>query len=216
MLGHRQDAPGADIPDGGLDGQVAGVALGCRGQVGDGVRQDDPRLRHAHVFRGLHGGDGERQAARIGIADILAGEDHHPPRDEARILAGLQHLGQPVERRMGIGTAQALDEGRDRVVVAVFVAVVGDHPALHAVLHRGGIHMHDAFGVRRRAAHGHLERRQGAPGVTLADVGQEPEGRCGDLRPNRAEAARGVAQRAVEQLAHGRAVERAELEDERA
>ena len=51
-----------------------------------------------------------------------------------RVLAGRDHRREPVERRVGIVAAQALDERRDRVVVAVAGPVVGEHPLL-----RGGL-----------------------------------------------------------------------------
>ena len=63
--------------------------------------------------------DGERhlERARIGVADVLGREDHHAPRDEQRVLAGLEHAHQVVERRVGIAAAHALDERGDDVVV---------------------------------------------------------------------------------------------------
>ena len=54
----------------------------------------------------------QRQRLRIGVADVLAGEDHHPARDEARVLAGLEHARQPVERGVGVAAAHGLDEAR--------------------------------------------------------------------------------------------------------
>ena len=54
---------------------------------------------------------GHLQGARVGVADILGGEDDHSADDEERILARLQHPRQPVEGAVGIAAAQALDEG---------------------------------------------------------------------------------------------------------
>jgi hypothetical protein len=34
------------------------------------------------------------ERARVGVADVLARQHHHAPRDEARVLAALQHRGQ--------------------------------------------------------------------------------------------------------------------------
>ena len=49
-----------------------------------------------------------------------------PPGDEPRVLAALQHPRQPVDRRIGVAAAHALDEGGDGVVVGVAGAVVDD------------------------------------------------------------------------------------------
>ena len=54
---------------------------------------------------------------RIGVADVLGREAHQPPRDVQRILAGLEHARQPVDRRVGIAVAHRLVQRRDQVVV---------------------------------------------------------------------------------------------------
>ena len=56
---------------------------------------------------------------RIGHADVLAGEDHHPADDEPGVLAGFEHPAQPVDRGVGVGAAHRLDERADDVVVVV-------------------------------------------------------------------------------------------------
>ena len=76
------------------------------------------------------GGDGDLERARVGVADVLGGADDQPPGDELRILAGRDHRGEPVQRRVGVVAAQALDERRHGVVVAVAGAVVGEDPLL--------------------------------------------------------------------------------------
>ncbi len=53
------------------------------------------------------------------MPDVLRGEDHEPPRDEARVLAGLDHPREPVEAGVDVGAADALDERRQDVVVLV-------------------------------------------------------------------------------------------------
>ena len=67
-------------------------------------------------------GDGER--LRVGQPDVFRREDDHSPDDEERVLAGLDHSRQPVERGVGVGAANRLDERRDGVVVEVGLLVV--------------------------------------------------------------------------------------------
>ncbi len=63
---------------------------------------------------GAGGGVGHDEAHRVGHADVLAGEDDEAAGDEAGVLAGLEHAGQPVEGGVGVGAADALDERGDR------------------------------------------------------------------------------------------------------
>ena len=58
----------------------------------------------------------------------------HPPDDEPRVLAALEHHRQVVQRGVGVRAARRLDPGRDRVVVAVGLAVVEQRPPLERVL----------------------------------------------------------------------------------
>src|SRR3712207_6937487 len=57
-------------------------------------------------------------------AHVLGGEDDEAAGDEAGVLAGGQHPGQPVEAGVGVAPPDALDEGGDDVVV--LVAAVAD------------------------------------------------------------------------------------------
>ena len=78
--------------------------------------------------------DRHRERARVGVADVLGGEHHHPADDEPRVLAALEHHRQVVQRRVRVRAARRLDPGRDRVVVAVARAVVQQRPALERIL----------------------------------------------------------------------------------
>ena len=80
--------------------------------------------------------DRDRQRLRIGVADVLGREDHHAARDEQRILARLEHAHQPVDRRVGIAAAHALDERGDDVVVLLAALVVEQRPLLRGLLER--------------------------------------------------------------------------------
>ena len=77
---------------------------------------------------------GHRESAGVGVADVLGGEDHHAPDDEARVLAALEHDRQVVQRGVRVRAARGLDPGGDVVVVAVSLFVVQDRPSLQGVL----------------------------------------------------------------------------------
>ena len=49
--------------------------------------------------------DRDLERLRVGVADVLGGEDHHAARDEERVLAGLEHAHHPVDRGVGIAAA---------------------------------------------------------------------------------------------------------------
>ena len=79
-------------------------------------------------------GDRDEQRLRVGVADVLGGEHDHPPRDEARVLAALEHHREVVDRRLHVARPRRLDPGRDRVVVRVAALVVEERPLAGRVL----------------------------------------------------------------------------------
>ena len=125
-------------------------------------------------MHGLLAGDGDDQRLRVGEADVLGGEDDHAPHDEQRVLAGLDHAGQPVERGVGVGAAQGLDEGADRVVVGVALAVVEVGAVLQRLFDRTARVIDGGAPCRRRARRtgGGFEGVEGDAGVA-ADGGCE-------------------------------------------
>ena len=56
-----------------------------------------------------------------------------------RVFAGMNHFGQPVERRVRVAPAHRLDECRNCVIVRVFAAVVHHRLFLNALLRDGKI-----------------------------------------------------------------------------
>ena len=72
-----------------------------------GLAEVELCLGQADVLQRMRGGDRHHQRLRIGHADVLAGEDDHPPGDEPGVLAGLEHPGQPVDR--GLGSQPRID-----------------------------------------------------------------------------------------------------------
>ena len=53
-------------------------------------------------------GHGQVQGRRIGVAHVLAGQDHQSPGEKADVLAPFEHSGEPVQRGVGIAAADAL------------------------------------------------------------------------------------------------------------
>ncbi len=152
------------------------VRLGRRGQVERRLGQVEAALGQPHPVERLGAGGHHPDGVRIGQAHVLAGQDQHPPEEEARVLAGIDHLGQPVERRVGVGAAQRLDEGADGVVVIVAVLVVQHRPALDALLGHGHVDDDDPLGVGRRRLHRQLQRVEHAAGVAVGHVHQVGQG----------------------------------------
>jgi len=116
---HRDHRLLADIAAGGADGCRAGIALGGESQVGDRLRERELAFRQPDELRRLHRRHCDHQGPRIGVADILAGQDHEPPREKPHVLASLEHPRQPVEARIGVAAPDAFDQGAGTVVVRV-------------------------------------------------------------------------------------------------
>ena len=131
----------------------------------------------------VRGRDGDQQRLRVGVADVLGGEDDHPPGDEPRVLAALEHRREVVERRVGVRAARRLDPGRDVVVVLVAGLVVEDRLALHRVL---GVGDRDRPAVAaRRGLARELERVERRPRVAARARGEEGDRVVVDRRRRR-------------------------------
>ncbi len=74
----------------------------------------------------------KRQRLGIGVAHVFTGEDHKATSEKTHVLAPFQHPRQPVQTRVGIASADALDQCAGRVVVRVAELVVRHRLALHA------------------------------------------------------------------------------------
>ena len=71
---------------------------------------------------------------RVGKAHILACAYHHPAEDEARVFAGINHLGQPVQGCVGVRAPEGLYECADHVEMIVAFLVIEHGLALDAFL----------------------------------------------------------------------------------
>src|SRR5436190_6402029 len=183
-----------------------GVRLGGQRQVDRRLGEVQGALRQADVLHGVRGGDGDLERAGVRVADVLAREDHHPPGDEAGVLAALEHRRQVEQGGIGVGAARGLDPGRDRVVVEVAALVVEDGLALQRVLG----HADSDRAVPDRVA-GELERGQRDAGVAAGAGGEELERVVLHLRRLGDTAL--VAERAPQQRQHLVVAELSELVD---
>jgi hypothetical protein len=81
-------------------------------------------LRHADPLDVLPSRRGQDGGLRIGVADVLAGEDRYAPGNEARIFTCREHAGEPIRCCIGVAPAHRLDERTCQVVVLIAAAVV--------------------------------------------------------------------------------------------
>ncbi len=189
-------------------GDARGVRLRGEREVDRALGQRVGRLGQPDVLDGVGRADRDLQRLGVGVADVLGGEDHHAPDDEARVLAGLEHHREVVQRGVRVRPAGGLDPGRDRVVVAVALLVVRQRAALERVL---GALERDRLAVGRGLAR-ELERRERGAGVTAGAAGEERE----DVVADRMVAALAAVERPAQQHLDVGRRERAQLVDLRA
>ena len=123
-VGRPEVAPLAHVLQRLADRDVGGVRLRRAREIDGGLREVQPRLRQADVLDRLGRRDRDQQRLRVGVADVLGGEHDHPPGDEPRVLAALEHRREVVDRRLDVAGPRRLDPGRDEVVVRVAALVV--------------------------------------------------------------------------------------------
>ena len=133
---HRLVASAPHERKGCVHTQIGTVALRRGGQIDRCLCQWDATFGPAYLHHGVEGGIGQQQGVGIGQADILSGTDHQTAGDELRVFPTLYHACQPVERRVGVGTADALDEGRDDIIVHLPVLIVGQRILLQPIHHQ--------------------------------------------------------------------------------
>ena len=128
--GRRRSHPAVMRPVPQHLGREAPLGLGGRGQFFDdatGLRRPGQVAgRLGQVVAGLGqadrldrpgGGVGHEERTRIGVADVLGGEDDHAAGQEPRVLPAVEHVDQPGHGLVGVGVAHPLDERAGCVVV---------------------------------------------------------------------------------------------------
>ena len=180
---HRPDLAGADVGAGGVDRLDHGVGLRRDGQRDRGLGEVEPGLGHPDQLHRLGGGHGGRQGGRVGQADVLAGQDHQPAGDEPRVLPRLDHPGQVVQRGVGVGAADRLDEGAGDVVVLVALPVVAHRGLVDGGLRGGQVDDRGALGGGRAGRR--LEVGQRPAGVAAGQPDQVVAARRRRASPRR-------------------------------
>ena len=112
--------PGAQC---GLEAHVHRVALGCAGQVGDGLGHRQLALGATKALLHIPGSQAQAKRTRVGVADVLAGHAHHAAGDVQRIAAAVEHACKPVQGAIGVGAAHRLVQ-RGYLVVKRLAALV--------------------------------------------------------------------------------------------
>jgi hypothetical protein len=85
------------------------------------------------------GGEGLLDGVRVGDADVFVREADQAAGHEQGVLAAVEHAGEPVQGRVGVGAAHRLVERGDQVVVALLRLVVQRGALLDVVGERGGV-----------------------------------------------------------------------------
>ena len=89
------------------------------------------------MLDGLRRRDGDEQRAWIGVPDVLGREHDHSSRDEARVLASLEHRREVVHGGVRVAAAHRLDERGREVVVRVGALVVDDRTLARCIFDVG-------------------------------------------------------------------------------
>ena len=133
-------------------------------------------------MRRLLGRDRHLQRLRVRKPHVFGRRDDQAPRHEQRVLAGFEHARHPVDGRVRVAAAHALDERRHDVVMLVAGLVIEKMPLLHRALDvrqlelalaREGGRGFDSVECHARvtasAFEQRVERVRSDPGVQLAE-----------------------------------------------
>ena len=140
-------------------GLVGGIRFRRGGDIDHRLRDREFAFRATKKIVSVLGGVGDHQRLRIGEPDILDRHPHHAPRQKQRVLAGIEHARQIIQRGVGIGAAHRFMQRGDQVVVAVGGLVVDRRAALQDLLQLLDI---EHFAGARRAPHLFGQRQRGA------------------------------------------------------
>src|ERR1041384_925398 len=110
----------------------------------------------------------------------------------------MQHLGQPIDRALLVGSGRALDEGADRVVMRIAHPIVNDRLGLDALFRDDEGEMNYASLVRRSRAPATLKGVQTFACVAIAQFGEVAFGGSVHLDPIISQPAFAVRERALD------------------
>ena len=154
--------------------------FGAQCQVDGSLGQVEPRLWQPDVLDRLRRGDRDEERLRVCEPDVLGGEHDHAARDEARVLAALEHRGQVVDGRVRVGAAHRLDERAHEVVVRVTALVVDERPFARSIVN---VAMSQDLVPGHGCLGRELEDVEGVPGVAARTVRDQLDHLVGGLRP---------------------------------
>ena len=152
MQGNRQVARLPHQFQGTVDPLVCRVALGAGGQIHRSFRQRDTPLRPSYLHHGIKSGVRQEQCVGIGQTDILGCRNDQSAGYESRVLSGLHHTRQPVERPVRITSADGLDKGGNDIIMHLPVLVIRQRILLQTLGHLL-IRNHHGSGIRIRLHH---------------------------------------------------------------
>ena len=139
--------------------------------------------------------------------------NHDAPGDEARVFAGMNHLRQPVKRRVGVAATHGLDERGNRVVMRVAIAIVNHGFFLDALLGDGQVDVNETIACGRSRERGDFQRVQRLARVAIGHFGKMAQRSFVSFDLQLTQAAFLVAQRPLEQLVKLVFAERAQFEN---
>ena len=116
---------------GGAEGRVGRVRFRRGRDIDHRLRDREFALGRAEKVVGVLRGVADHQRLRIGEADILDRHAHHAAREIERVLAGIEHAREIIERGVRIGAAHRFVQRRDQIVMAVLRLVVDRRAPLH-------------------------------------------------------------------------------------
>ena len=198
MQGHGLGRCIACSPHRRTESAVQAVRLGGSRQVDTGFGQREVAFRRPEEVKRIPGGYGDLQGSGIGQADVFHRHAHQAACEVHRILAAVQHSGQPVQRTIRIRAAYGLVQRGDQVVVLLTGLVVPRKPALQC-----GFNVMQEYRssvphqVSRR-----LEGIQRPAGIPVGGIRQPVERFVFDLQVTLSETPLTIRQRAPRQVRH--------------
>ena len=171
MQRHRQVARLLHLRERLGNAHVGRIALGRSGQIHRSFGQRNAPLGPANLHHRIKRSIGQQQRVGIGQTDVLRGTDDQSAGYELRVLPTLYHASHPVESSIRVASANALDEGRDDVVVHLAILVVSQRILLQTLLHKLVADDHLAVHLR---LHHQLQNVQQLTCIAAAVAQQRP------------------------------------------
>ena len=124
-----------------VPGRVDGVRFGREGEIDDGFSEGEVAFGRTEKLHRLLGGEAKIESLGRGEADVFDGHADDAAGEIERVFAGSKHAGEPIERGVGIGVADALMERGNKVVVLLAGLVVHEHALLNGFNGDGAVNV---------------------------------------------------------------------------